>query len=116
MSHIEKMQKARRLSDLELFEIIVAAYPERFEAREEKGDDIWDEVIEFAENDLCGDLLQDEQGLRELLGRILLLTNPLHAPLSGKLYHALGKVEIRDNTIHMLGGAKSEIIPEEKTA
>ena len=116
MSHIEKMKKARRLSDLELFEIVVAAYPERFEAREEAGDDIWDEVLEFVENELCGELLQDEQGLRELLGRILLLTHPVQAALSGKLFHALGKVEIHDNAIHMLGGAKAEIVLEKAAA
>jgi hypothetical protein len=110
MSHIEKMMKARRLSDLELFEVVVAAYPERFEVREEAGDDIWDEVLEFVENDLCGSLLEDEQGLREFLGRILLLTHPLQSPLSGKMFHALGKVEIRENTVCMMGGAKAEIL------
>ena len=109
MSHIEKMNKARRLSDLELFEIVVAAYPERFEAREEAGDDIWDEVLEFVENELCGELLQDEQGLRELLGRIMLLTHPVRAALSGKMFHALGKVEIHNDAVTMLGRAKSEI-------
>ena len=117
MSHIEKLKAARRISDLELFDVIVAAYPERFEAKEEAGDDIWDEVSEFVENDLCAELLQDEAGLREFLGRILLLTHPVGSPLSGKLFHALGKVEIRDNAVMMLGGAKSEInLPEQATA
>lgn len=114
MSHIEKMTAARRITDLELFELVVAAYPEKFEAREEAGDDLWDEVNEFAENDLCGDLLQDEQGLREFLGRILLLTHPVGSPLTGRLFHALGKVEIRNDAITMLGGAKAEIKLEAK--
>ena len=116
MSHIDKLKAARALTDLDLFEVIVAAYPERFEAREEAGDDIWDEVMEFVENDLCADLLQDEYGLRQFLGRILLLTHPVGSPLSGKLFHALGKVEIRDNAVTMLGGAKSEIKLEPVTA
>ena len=89
MSHIEKLKAARRITDLELFDVIVAAYPERFEAKEEAGDDIWDEVSEFVENDLCAELLQDEAGLREFLGRILLLTHPVGSPLSGKLFHQL---------------------------
>ena len=109
MSHIEKMKNARRITDLDLYELIVVAYPERFEAREEAGDDLWDEVYEYIQNDLCGELLQDETGLRDFLGRILLMTNPLHAELSGKLFHALGKVEIRNGATYMLGGAKAEI-------
>lgn len=109
MSHVDKLKNAKPITDLELFEIIVAAYPERFEAREEAGDDLWDEVMEFVEDDLVGEVLCSEEGLRQLLGRILLLTNPLHSPLSGKLFHALGKVEIRNGAIYMLGGAKAEI-------
>lgn len=109
MTHIEKMTAARRITDLELFEVIVAAYPEKFEAKEDAGEDIWHEVTDFAMDELCGDLLQDEQGLREFLGRILLLTHPVGSPLTGKLFHALGKVEIHNDSVTMLGGAKSEI-------
>lgn len=109
MSHVEKMKKAKYLDDLELYELIVAAYPERFGERDENGDDLWDEVNSFVEEELCGELLQDEYGLRQFLGRILLLTNPVRASLSGELFHALGKVEIKGDQVLMLGGAKARV-------
>lgn len=109
MNHIEKLKSAKPIEDLELFEIIVAAYPERFEAREEAGDDLWDEVMEFVEDEIVGELLCSEEGLRQFLGRILLLTNPLHSPLSGKLFHTLGKVDFRNGAVRMTSCAKAEI-------
>lgn len=109
MSHIEKMTAAQRITDLELFDVIVAAYPEKFEARDEAGEDLWEEVNEFIEEELCCDLLGDESGLRKFLGRILLLTHPVGSPLTGKMFHALGKVEIHNDAVTMLGRAKSEI-------
>lgn len=113
MSHVDKLKNAKPITDLELFEVIVAAYPERFEAREEAGDDLWDEVMEFVEDDLVGELLCSEEGLRQLLGRILLLTNPLHSPLSGKLFHTLGKVDFRNGAVRMTSCAKAEIRHDE---
>lgn len=109
MSHIEKMQKAARISDLELYDLVVAMYPEKFAARDEAGDDLWDEVMQFVEEELCGDLLQDEQGLRELLGRVLLMTHPIGSALSGKLYHALGTVQVVGDQVRMMAAAKSEL-------
>lgn len=113
MSHIDKMTKAKRISDLELYELVVAMYPEKFGAREEAGDDLWDEVMEFVEDELVGELLCDEQGLRELLGRVLLLTHPIRSGLSGKLYHALGTVSIKGDQVQMMAHAKSEVAVEE---
>lgn len=109
MSHIEKMTAAKYITDLELFDVIVAAYPEKFEARGAAGEDLWDEVNEFIEEELCCDLLGDESGLRKFLGRILLLTHPVGSPITGRMFHALGKVEIHSDAIRMLAGAKSEI-------
>lgn len=109
MSHTEKMKKAARISDLELYDLVVAMYPEKFAARDEAGDDLWDEVMEFVEEELCGDLLQDEQGLRELLGRVLLMTHPIGSALSGKLYHALGTVQVDGDQVRMMAAAKAEL-------
>lgn len=109
MTHVEKMKKAARISDLELYELVVAAYPEKFADRDEAGEDLWDEVMEFVEDDLVGELLCSEEGLRELLGRVLLLTHPVQGGISGKLCHALGPVEIKGDQVHMRAVAKAEL-------
>ncbi|MBO2834625.1 hypothetical protein [Pseudomonas aeruginosa] len=109
MNHADKMKKAARISDLELYELVVAMYPEKFGARDEQGDDLWDEVMEFVEDDLVGELLCTEEGLRELLGRVLLLTHPIQSGITGKLYHALGVVEVIGDKVQMQAAAKSEI-------
>ncbi|MFU4162775.1 hypothetical protein ACM7DV_29490 [Pseudomonas aeruginosa] len=109
MTNATKMQNAQRISDLELYELVVAMYPEKFAARDEQGDDLWDEVMEFVEDDLVGELLCTEEGLRELLGRVLLLTHPIQSGITGKLYHALGAVEVIGDTVQMQAAVKSEI-------
>lgn len=109
MSHAEKMKKAARISDLELYELVVAMYPEKFASRDEAGDDLWDEVMEFVDEELCGELLQDEQGLRSLLGRILLMTHPIGSALSGNLYHALGTVQVEGDQVLMTAAAKAQL-------
>jgi len=93
------------LSDLELFELIVAAYPERFAEREAAGDDIWDEVQEFIEEELIADELSDEFGLRQFLARIVMLAHPVRSPLSGDWRHALGQIEVRGNQVLMTAAA-----------
>lgn len=89
----KNLSKAKPLEDLELFELIVAAYPEKFQAAEERGDDIWDEVIEFAD-DLCAEM--DQDALCNLLGRVVMLTMPMQAGITGDGRHVLGTIEFRD--------------------
>lgn len=112
MSQAQKMKNAQRISDLELYELVVAMYPEKFAERDEAGDDLWDEVMEFVEAELIGDLLCDEHGLRELLGRVLLLTHPVRSGLSGELFHALGTVEVKGDQVQMTAHAKARIEQE----
>lgn len=42
------IKTAKPIDDLELYELIVAAYPDRFD--ENSDEDIWDEVMEFADH------------------------------------------------------------------
>ncbi|NPZ19493.1 3'-5' exonuclease [Pseudomonas aeruginosa] len=93
------------LSDLELFELIVAAYPEKFAEREEAGEDIWDEVQEFIENELIADELATEFGLRQFLARIVMLSHPVQSPFSGEYRHALGQLDIRGDHVQMTAAA-----------
>ncbi|MOA59538.1 hypothetical protein D3C78_1841870 [compost metagenome] len=72
--------------------------------------------MQFVEEELCGELLQDEQGLRELLGRVLLMTHPIGSALSGKLYHALGTVQVEGDQVRMMAAAKSELVHQEQPA
>lgn len=109
MSSIEKMKSAKAIADLELYEIVVALYPERFAEREEAGEDLWDEVMEFVEGDLICDLLSDEYGLRQFIGRMLLLTHPVCGSVSGGMFHVLGSVEVVGNEIRMIAHAKAEV-------
>lgn len=100
------LSKSQRLDDLELYELIVAAYPEKFGDREEAGDDLWDEVMEFVD-ELCGDM--DEHSLRGLLGRLVMLSMPMRG-IGGDLSHALGTVEIRDETAFMAASVRRPML------
>lgn len=96
------------LTDLELFELIVAAYPEKFGEREET-DELWDEVMGFVEEGLDGDL-EDEFGLRRFLGRIVMLTMPMTSALRGTERHVLGKVEKVGDEYRMTAAVKRHVI------
>lgn len=93
MNNQQMVTNSRPLEDLELFELMVAAYPEKFAAREASGDDIWDEVMEFAD-DLCAEM--DQAELCKLMGRIVMLTMPMQAGITGEGRHALGPIEVRE--------------------
>ncbi len=97
----------KQLDDLEQFELIVAAYPEKFEAREEAGEDLWDEVIEFFEETIC-----DQEMVLDLLSRIVYLSMPMGSPLSGKAFHTLGKTQLLgDGSIGMMSAVSREFTP-----
>lgn len=98
MSQPNAMTKTKPLNDLELYELFVAAYPERFNEDAEGGDDLWDSVMEFID-ELCEEMDQSE--LRRLLGRIVMLTMPMQAAISGAPRHALGTIEIHDGKAFM---------------
>lgn len=115
----KNLANTKALSELELFELIVAAYPEKFAAREEAGEDIWDEVQDFIENELIADELADEFGLRQFLARIVMLSHPVQSPFSGEYRHALGQIEIRGERVHMTAAAHRMMhwpTPEERAS
>lgn len=68
----------KKATDLEVYEVITSAYPEKFP---ETGECNWDEVMEFVEDELGGyDIFAD------LLGRLVTLTDPGRDP-NGELWH-----------------------------
>lgn len=100
------LSKSKRLDDLELYELIVAAYPEKFGGRDEAGDDLWDEVMDFVD-ELCGEM--DEHSLRGLLGRLVMLSMPMRG-ISGELSHVLGTVEIANETANMTAAVRRPLL------
>lgn len=62
-------QKINPATDLEAYEVVIAMYPDKFD--ENSDDDIWDDVMDFIEDELGGDAFY------ELLGRLVLLTDPV---------------------------------------
>ncbi len=89
--------KTQPLTELELYELLVAAYPEKFGDRPEDNQ-LWEDVLEWAE----------DLDINDLLGRVVMLTTPQRSPLSGKLYHALGPVFISKDTVSMTAAVKRE--------
>lgn len=95
------MAEIMPLSDLEMVELLQAAYPERFP---DDSNETWDAAMDFAE-DLNG---FDE--LADLLGRVATLTMPTSSPLSGALAHVLGTVTIKEDTAHMVAAVKRSVV------
>lgn len=100
------MKNAKPLSDLELYELIIAAYPDKFDEYSE--DDPWDDVMEFVDEQF-GDI----EIVSELLGRVVMLTSPLGSALSGQMHHCLGKVEIKDGQSYMMAAVSRRVNIEE---
>ena len=96
------IKNVKPVDDLELFELIVAAYPDKFDENAEGC--IWDEVMEFAE-DKFGDL----DDISEFLGRITLLTMPASSVINGETTHCLGKVEIIDGKAFMTAAVQRKV-------
>jgi hypothetical protein len=104
MSHIPKNFKL--LDDLEQYDLMIAAYPEKFGGREEAGDDLWDEVIEFFEEVTC-----DQEMVLDLLSRLIYLTMPMGSPLSGRVSHVLGIPAIlKDGSMGMMAAVSREMV------
>lgn len=80
------------LTDLEMFELLQLAYPDKFPNDD---NDTWEAAMDFAEE------LSGFEELADLLGRVVMMTSPLRSALSGKLSHGLGEVTINDHHFQM---------------
>lgn len=104
---VRDLSKTPPLTDLELYEVIVAAYPEKFGERDELGEDLWDEVMEFIRDELG-----DEDILCQILGRVVMLTMPSSSSFNKLPRHVLGVVEIKDGTAHMTAAVSRDVVKE----
>lgn len=88
-------------SDLELYEVIVAAYPDKFDENAEG--DIWYDVMEFVEEEIG-----DTEAIMELIGRMVYLTSPMESGLTKRVSHCIGPVTITDNKAHMVAAIRRD--------
>lgn len=91
--------KHQPLDDLEMVELIWAAYPERF--KDESNED-WEAALQLAEE------IDGFDDLADLLGRVVMLTIPAASSFTGDYYHTLGKVVKGGGSWNMVAAVKRE--------
>jgi hypothetical protein len=94
--------KTQPLDDLEMFELLQFAYPEKFPDDE---DETFEAALRFAEE------LSGFEELADLLGRVVMLTMPMKSGLTERLSHCLGKVEFADGAVSMMAAAPRDVSP-----
>ena len=92
--------KAQPLDDLEMFELLQAAYPEKFPDDEDK---TWDAAQEFA------DEISGFDALADLLGRVVMLTMPMESGMTKRLSHCIGKVTLTDGSAQMCAAVRRDV-------
>ena len=92
--------KIKPLDDLEMFELLQAAYPEKFPDDDDK---TWEAAQEFA------DEISGWEGVSDLLGRVAMLTMPMESGMTKRLSHCLGKIEIANGKAHMIAAVRRDV-------
>lgn len=93
--------KIQPLDDLEMFELLRAAYPDKFI---DEGDETWEEAQQFA------DEIHGWDNIADLLGRVVLLTMPMKSGLTERLSHCLGNVIIGNESVNMIAAVSRDAI------
>ena len=89
------------LTDLEMFELLQAAYPEKFIGDD---DETWEAAQDFAAN------IEGWEDVADLLGRVVMLTIPMESALTKRMSHCLGKVIIEDNQAFMCAAVRRDMV------
>ena len=99
------MKKPELLDELEMHDLLRLLYPEHI-----KSDD--DEYYELSQ-EACMSVVDIGGGfevdLPDLLARMVMLAAPMGGGLSGKMYHCLGRVTVRDGAVHMEAAVRREV-------
>jgi hypothetical protein len=90
---------AKPLDDLEMFELLRAAYPEKFADDEDK---TWEAAQQFA------DEISGWEDVADLLGRVVMLTMPMESGMTKRLSHCLGAVAIKDGSAQMIAAVRRD--------
>ena len=93
------------LDDLEMHELLRLCYPDHI-----KNDD--DEFFDLSAG-ICANATVDigdgvEVALADLLGRVVMLTMPMRAGMTGRLSHCIGAVTIRDGSVDMVAAVRRD--------
>lgn len=88
------------LDELEMFELLQAAYPEKFP---DDDDETWEAAQNFA------DEISGWTEIADLLARVTMLTMPMVSQLTDRAYHCLGPVAIINGTAHMSAIVRRDI-------
>ena len=92
--------KSKPLDELEMFDLLRAAYPERFTDDE---DETWESAQSFVD-DISG---WDE--IADLLGRVTMLTIPMVSPLTDTMHHCLGRVTVNNGNASMVAAVRRNV-------
>jgi len=101
--HLERDMKAKPLDELEMFELLQAAYPEKFPDDE---DETFEAAQQFAEE------IQGWEAVADLLGRVAMLTMPMEGGLTKRLSHCLGRVTLHDGQARMIAAVRRDAFEE----
>lgn len=93
------------LDELEMFDLLQAAYPEKFP---DDSDECWESAMEFADN------IHGYDELADLLGRVAMLTMPMKLGLTGRVSHCLGRVEVTPQGMQMTAAVRRDFIADTK--
>ena len=88
------------LDDLEMFELLRAAYPEKFTDEE---NETWDAAQQFS------DELSGWDEIADLLGRVVMLTMPMESGFTKRLSHCLGVVNISGGSAQMIAAVRRDV-------
>ena len=92
--------KYKPLDELEMFELLRAAYPERFTDDE---DETWEAAQSFV------DEISGWDEIADLLGRVAMLTMPMTSPLTDTMYHCLGQVTVNNGHASMVAAVQRDV-------
>lgn len=98
---------AKPLDDLEMHEILRLIYPDHIASDDDEHFDLSQEVCENTTVDLGEGF---EPTLADLLGRVVMLTMPMKAGLSGTLSHCLGDVVVRGDRADMRAAVRRDFV------
>lgn len=96
--------KTKPLDDLEMFDILQAAYPDSFP---DDDDETWQAAQDFADN------IQGFDAVADLLGRVVMLTMPMESGMTQRLSHCLGKIKIYNGKAQMIAAVRRDAEKEQ---
>jgi hypothetical protein len=84
-----------------MFEILSAAYPEKFT---DDSDATWDAVQQFAEE------IEGFDAVADLIGRLVMLSMPMKCGLTERWSHCLGSITFEGSAAHMTAGVRRDAL------